>query len=628
MSVAPVVTVILCTRNPGERIRATVDAVLASTETRYTLYVVDQSDDDQVVRALGSRLETDRVRYLPCSRRGLSAGRNMGASCAATEWLAFTDDDCVVTPTWLSEIVAPFAAHPRVGVVFGTVKPAPYDPALGFLPNYTRTAPLLATSIFDKHKVEGIGASMAIRRSVWHALGGFDEMLGAGAPLYSAEETDLVMRALLAGHQAFETPAAAVIHSGFRTWAQAPRVLGQYLHGIGATLAKLARLGHWQVGVVALRLAVRWTVARPVVDMGDQAHRRARLFGFLRGVRAGLTLPLDRQAGHFRKVPEVANVADTRGAADPASVSRLEPVIAQRAPARLAVSPESSTDERVSIVVPNWNAQPFLARALHSLVTRTTWPYELIIVDNGSTDGSKDFIRHFLRTHPDLDARFIDNPDNLYFSTACNQGFAAASPRSKYLALYCNDVEARSHSWLQDLVQAIQPDDVIASGQASSKPITDRYRGVYFSYDPVYDDPMLKARMTELLRRGGGAVHLEGHCFLLKRALLERTGLYLHTGPFAQYHSDWEWYLRFAAMGYRIAPVDLQVHHWHSISELLAFHPDLYRDLLAKLDDSETLERYLQQGRPMYPHESGFRSRYPSAVSRAVERVRRRLRRA
>lgn len=625
MSDATVVTVIVCTRNPGVKIRDTVTSILASTERRLSLCLIDQSDDDQVRRALDGVLDDPRVRYLTCADRGLSIGRNLGAEAATTEWLAFTDDDCVVTPTWLAGMVAPFTLDPRIAVVFGTVKPAPYDPALGFLPNYSRTTPLLARSIFDKHRVEGIGASMAIRRSAWVALHGFDEALGAGAPLHSAEETDFVMRALLSGYFAYETPDAAVIHSGFRTWAQAPQVLGQYLHGIGATLAKLARNGHWQVGVVAARLAVRWTVSRPVVDMGTASHRRARLFGFLAGVRAGLTMPRDSVTGHFQPPPRVANVRPSSGAAPDHSRVTLDAVIEHRSPGVLLHSARSSTADRVSIVVPNWNAQPFLARALDALVARTTYPYELIIVDNGSTDGSKDYIRDFQARHQHLDFTFIDNAENLYFSTACNQGFTAASPETKYLALYCNDVEARSDTWLQDMVEAIQPSDVIAAGQATLKPVTDRYRGVFFSYDPQYADADVARRMADLIRQPGDVMHLEGHCFLLKRALVERTGLYLHTGPFTQYHSDWEWYLRFAAMGYRIAPVDLRVHHWHSISELLAFYPERYDELLAQLGDETTRERYLQHGRPMYEEESGFRSRFPTVRAQWFERIRRRL---
>ncbi|MEZ5284671.1 MAG: glycosyltransferase [Vicinamibacterales bacterium] len=371
-------------------------------------------------------------------------------------------------------------------------------------------------------------------------------------------------------------------------------------------------------------------MSRPVVDMGTEAHRRARLFGFLAGVRDGLRLPVDRSTGLFR-APSASHTAPSSASAAASvadePVTPLDAIITDRSPGVLARS-DAPPVERVSIVLPNWNARPFLVRALDALVTRTTFPYELIVVDNGSTDGSKDYIRDFLRRHPELDATFIDNEENRYFSTACNQGFQAASPSSKYLALYCNDVEARSDTWLQDLIEAVQPEDVIASGQAALKPVTDRYRGVFSSYDPQYATPDLSARMAAIVGRSDPVMHLYGYCFLLKRSLVEKTGLYLHTGPFTQYHSDWEWYLRWAAMGYRIAPIELKVHHWHSISELLAFYPDQYRDLVDRLDDPAAVERYLETGRPLYDVESGFREKYPTAWARWSARVLRHLGRA
>ncbi len=619
------VTVVVCTRNPGSRIRSTVASVLGD-ESGVSLVLVDQSDDEDVVRVLGEWASHPRFVRVPCSGRGLALARNVGVRATSTPIVAFTDDDCVATPGWATEIAHPFAEHDRIALVFGTVKPAPFDPALGFLPSYSRATPVLATSIFDKHLVEGIGASMAVRRTAWEHLHGFDEALGAGSAMHSAEETDFVMRALLAGYFVSETTGATVVHAGFRTLAMAPMVLGGYLFGIGASLAKLARLGHWQVLAVAARLALRWTVARPVVDMGRTSHRRARLFGFLKGVATGLVTPVDRRTGHFCPRPADATPAATsRGSLDdvPRSVA-IEAIIADRSPATLPAGTSAPTSERVSIVLPNWNGRAFLARALESLVARTSHPYELIVVDNGSTDGSPAFIRDFFLAHPEVDARLIANPVNRYFSTACNQGFQAASPDSKYLALYCNDVEATSDTWLQDLVLAIQRDDTIAAGQAMIKPITDRYRGVFASYDPVYADPQTSRRMIALLREPG-AMHLEGHCFLLKRALVQHTGLYLHTGPFEQYHSDWELYVRFAAFGYRIAPVDLKVHHWHSVSELIAFHPELYDHLVGRLDDPDYVARSLAEGRPMYEAESGFRGKYPTRRARLIARLRGRI---
>lgn len=632
---APVVTVVVSTRNPDARIVQTVDSILASDHPCFRLCLVDQSDRVAVRDLLGARLDDPRLHYLSGDRVGLSAGRNAGVRWASSsDVIAFTDDDCAVAPTWLSRITAPFAADPRIGIVFGTVTPAPHDPALGFLPSYTRATPFLGRSIFDKHHIEGMGASMAIRRSIWDALHGFDEHLGAGAPLRSAEETDFVIRALLAGVFAFETPDAVVVHAGFHPWAEAPRVLRDYLHGIGAALAKNLKRGHWEVLAVAGRLAWRFVAARPIIDLGAPAHRRARLFGFLSGARRGWRTPIVRDTGHFEPpmsavpmratpVEGVHERAPDRARAVPEGVT---PIVEDRSPAVLLPSARPPRDERVSIVMPNWNAQPFLERALSSLVTRTTFPYELIVVDNGSTDGSKAYIRQFLREHPEVDSTFIDNPENLYFSSACNQGFGAASPDAKYLAVFCNDVEVKDERWLSELVEAIQPPDVVAAGAVGLEPVTDRQRGVFSTYDPVYPDASVAQRMRERLATPGATYrHLYGYCFLLKRELLQRTGLYLHTGPFRQYHSDWEWYLRFAAMGYGIAHVDIKVHHWNSISELLAFHPDQYRDLVERIADPATADRYIRGGRPLFEAESGFRSRFATPLARTLERLRRRI---
>ena len=628
------VTVVLTTRNPDARIVQTVETVLASRYPCLQLCIVDQSDRVLIAQLLGTLLEDARVHVVPCSCRGLAAGRNVGVAWAASSpVIAFTDDDCAVTPTWVSEIVAPFGDDERIGLVFGMVRAAPHDPGVGFIPSYHRDRPFLARSIRDKHRLEGMGASMAIRRAVWVALHGFDECLGAGARLKSAEETDFAVRALQAGVWAYETPGAIAIHAGLRMWPDAPRVLGGYLYGIGAMIAKHLKLGRWGITAVAARLAWRWTSSKPVIDLGAELHRRARLFGFLSGVVAGLRLPVDRTTGMFEAPARDERLVD---AGEPEPGHRLTKqtharravvaVIADRTPARLASSASPPTAERVSIVVPSWNVLPFLDRALTSLVSRTTYPYELIIVDNGSTDGSKAFIRRFIEDHPQIDCTFIDNAENRYFSEACNQGFLAASPDSKYLAVYCNDVEATGDRWLDALVDAVQPAGVVAAGHTGVETITERQRGVFLSYDPDYGDPALTRRMHETITQPDGAyTHIYGYCFLLKRSLLQHTGLYLHTGPFAMDHSDWEWCLRFAAMDYQIANVAVDVHHWNSISDLFASHPAEYRALVQRLDDPVALARYLDEGRPLFECEAGFRVRYGTPLARTMERVKRRL---
>ena len=240
MAGSPRLAVIVCTLGRGGRVVDTVRSILAHAPPSLELWVVDQNDDRLATGQLAESLRDPRVRCLS-SPRGLSVGRNAAAAATAAPILAFTDDDCTATPGWLPELIVPFAGDPRVGVVFGSVLAAPHDRAAGFIPSYQRQRPFVARSVWDKHRVEGIGASMAVRASVWQALHGFDERLGAGAPFRSAEETDFAIRALLAGHFVAEIPGAAVIHHGFRGWDDGRVVIHGYLHGIGATLALTGR---------------------------------------------------------------------------------------------------------------------------------------------------------------------------------------------------------------------------------------------------------------------------------------------------------------------------------------------------------------------------------------------------
>ena len=75
----------------------------------------------------------------------------------------------------------------------------------------------------------------------------------------------------------------------------------------------------------------------------------------------------------------------------------------------------------LSIVIVNWNGGDFLQRCLESVAKfPPTVPYEVIAVDNASTDGS----RELLKSHKEV--RLIANGENVGFGRANNQAFAAS----------------------------------------------------------------------------------------------------------------------------------------------------------------------------------------------------------
>jgi len=297
--------VIVCTRDRGADFATTVDSVLSGDLRPSEIVVVDQSSDEQALRASRRFDDVPGFRFCRVASVGLARARNAGLERSSGSIVAFTDDDCAVSRDWLLGIARAFERDARIGVVHGNVRAAPHDRRLGFTPAYVRDASLLAASMGDKHLAEGIGANMAVRRTVWEAIGGFDELLGAGGLFRSAEEMDFSMRALQHGFAVYETTQGHVVHSGFRTWDDGERLVYDYLYGIGATYAKHLKCRQPSVLLPMGHLAWRWAAGTPVVDLGRTPPRLLRMRGFVAGFLRAAGKRVDPRSTRF--------VADAHG---------------------------------------------------------------------------------------------------------------------------------------------------------------------------------------------------------------------------------------------------------------------------------------------------------------------------
>ena len=112
----------------------------------------------------------------------------------------------------------------------------------------------------------------------------------------------------------------------------------------------------------------------------------------------------------------------------------------------------------VSIVILNWNGLAYLKKCLQSLLCLTYPNYEVIVVDNGSSDGSPDIVERDFQN-----VRLIANNCNLGFAKANNIGIKAA--KGDFVVLLNNDVVV-DPLWLSELVKTVMqsPKIGIASG--------------------------------------------------------------------------------------------------------------------------------------------------------------------
>lgn len=102
----------------------------------------------------------------------------------------------------------------------------------------------------------------------------------------------------------------------------------------------------------------------------------------------------------------------------------------------------------VTVIIPNFNGKAYLYGCLSSLEQQTCEDFEVILVDNGSTDGSSVWTAvHYPFVH------LIELPENLGFCKAVNEGIKAA--RTPYVLLLNNDTEVEE-TFIEEMLAGIK----------------------------------------------------------------------------------------------------------------------------------------------------------------------------
>ncbi|HLB47440.1 MAG TPA: glycosyltransferase family 2 protein [Anaerolineales bacterium] len=219
----------------------------------------------------------------------------------------------------------------------------------------------------------------------------------------------------------------------------------------------------------------------------------------------------------------------------------------------------------VSVVVLNFNAREMLATCIESLRRQTLADFEVIVVDNGSTDDSAAYVREHCP-----DCRLLSYTENMGFSKRNNDGIRVATGR--YIALVSNDVTL-DETWLCDLVAVAQQNERIGVVGGAQYHADERSRLV-FSGGRVW------RWLGSCLNDGSRANEtkdvdwISGSAILFRREVIDKIGLW--DEGYRAYFEDVDFCLRAKRAGFRVV-YHPQAIAWHGVGRTFGKDPQRRR---------------------------------------------------
>ena len=386
--VEPLVSAVTIVRDGERFLDDALNSVLGQTYRNLELVVVDDGSTDRSAEIAErfARAAPDRVRlvrHADGGSRGMSAARTLGVRTAQGELIGFLDADDVWLPEKIAEQVAVLEAHPAAGMVYGRTQMwyswaanagrSDYSYDLGVVPDRLYPPLRLLPLLLENRAQSPTTCNALMRREAYEKAGGFEETFPG---LYE----DQVFFAKL------YVRSATYVSS--RLWARYRR------HEANEPRERFSYARYYR----DRRSFLEW------------------LAGYLRDaqvngeVRAMLAAELTRARHPYRA----------------ALAARLRP-------AAPAIEPSARRSAAtVSVIVAFRDANAHLDQAIASVKAQEHDRFELILVDDGSTDASTQIAREAATRDPER-IRYLDHPGhaNLGKSSSRNAGLRAA--RGEYV---------------------------------------------------------------------------------------------------------------------------------------------------------------------------------------------------
>ncbi len=496
---APRVSVVMPVHNAAPWLAATLQTVQAQSLQDWELIAVDDGSSDGSGAILAEAACDDRrIRFLSQANAGVSVSRNRGVVASRAPLVAFLDADDLWHPAKLLEHVALHDGDPGIGVSFARVEFLTPDGRLtGRVAAHPR--PPFQPAVFLYENPTTTTSNWVLRREVFDAAGGFVPGMN------HAEDLEWLLRVACLGKWRLEAMDRVLTY--YRTSHD----------GLSASLERMER-GWWRLVEEARRYAPN-LVARHL-SRAEAVHLR---YLARRSLRLGTpaTTGCDFMVRALRANPWLLVHQPRRTALTTMAV--FSRPLFDRLPWALRADPEpraipfatespimpgppSSLQPLVTVVMPLFNSAQTVAASLESVLAQTSSQLEIIVVDDGSTDGGVAICRRY----EDSRIRIVQQP-NRGLAGARNTGIRES--RGAILAFLDSD-----DLWMPRKIELH-----LQHLQSHPEVGVSYSRSLFIDADGeplgLYQTPPLKAITPELILCRNPISN--GSCVVLRREVLE-----------------------------------------------------------------------------------------------------------
>ena len=242
----------------------------------------------------------------------------------------------------------------------------------------------------------------------------------------------------------------------------------------------------------------------------------------------------------------------------------------------------SDKKKLTSIVILAYNNLVHTRACIESIMQHTREPYEIVLVDNGSGDGTADYLNSL------KNVRVIRNETNLGFVRGCNQGIKASE--GSYILLLNNDTVV-AENWLTNLISCIESNPKIGLVGPLSNYVSGAQL-IEVNYNDLDEMQQFALRFNHRDPEKYMVVdRLVGFCLLIKKEVIDNIGLLDEQFGTGNYEDD-DYCVRARRAGYRLVCArDTFVHHFGVATFLETDGIGGYKRRLA-VNESKFLEKW------------------------------------